>query len=100
MLRWIWLVPPQIVSLRLKKNALTIGLTGYPGRRLSRMAPGHEPDRRAGIDEHRRRAEHVERQLHGLLVHLAPEHLVRCPERRARRDPSRPTALPTTTATR
>ena len=28
MLRWIWLVPPQMVSLRLKKNALIIGLTG------------------------------------------------------------------------
>ncbi len=28
MLRWIWLVPPQIVSLRLKKNELIIGLTG------------------------------------------------------------------------
>ena len=28
MLRWIWLVPPQMVSLRLKKNELIIGLTG------------------------------------------------------------------------
>ena len=28
MLRWIWLVPPQIVSEREKKNADIIGLTG------------------------------------------------------------------------
>ncbi len=28
MLRWIWLVPPQMVSDRLKKNDDTIGLTG------------------------------------------------------------------------
>ena len=43
MLRWIWLVPPQIVSDRLKKNAEIIELIGYPGRRLSRVEPGHEP---------------------------------------------------------
>ena len=48
MLRWIWLVPPQIVSLRLKKNELIIGLTGYPARRLSRAVPGHEPVALAG----------------------------------------------------
>ena len=42
MLRWIWLVPPQIVSEREKKNADIIGLTGYPSRRLSRAAvAGH-----------------------------------------------------------
>jgi hypothetical protein len=28
MLRWIWLVPPQMVSERLKKNALIMALTG------------------------------------------------------------------------
>ena len=43
MLRWIWLVPPQIVSDREKKNADIIGLTGYPTRRLSRVAPGQLP---------------------------------------------------------
>src|SRR5262245_51379995 len=42
MFRWIWLVPPQIVSEREKKNADTIGLTGYPGRRRSRWAPGQD----------------------------------------------------------
>ena len=34
MLRWIWLVPPQIVSEREKKNDDIIGLVGYPSRRL------------------------------------------------------------------
>jgi len=44
MLRWIWLVPPQIVSEREKKNDEIIGDTGYSGRRLARSAPGHDPD--------------------------------------------------------
>src|SRR6056297_147095 len=44
MLRWIWLVPPQMVSEREKKNDDIIGLTGYPSRRLSRAAPGQPPD--------------------------------------------------------
>ena len=43
MLRWIWLVPPQIVSDREKKNVDIIELLGYPGRRLSRNAPGQVP---------------------------------------------------------
>src|SRR4029079_833957 len=43
------------------------------------------PDRWPGIDEHRGRAEDVEGQLHGLFVHLAPEHLVG----RAERDDTR-----------
>ena len=44
MLRWIWLVPPQIVSEREKKNDDIIALTGYPSRRTSRAAAGQLPD--------------------------------------------------------
>src|SRR5690606_26437521 len=44
MLRWIWELPPQIVSLRLKKNADSIGLTTYPSRSSARIVAGHEPD--------------------------------------------------------
>ena len=60
MLRWIWLVPPQIVSEREKKNADIIGLTGYPGRRWSRPDPGHEPLSGPASIEHRFGAEDVE----------------------------------------
>ena len=42
MLRWISAVPPQIVSDREKKNADTIGLTGYCSRPRWRWLPGHE----------------------------------------------------------
>src|SRR4029450_11493672 len=39
MLRWISAVPPQIVSDREKKNADTIGLTGYWSRPRWRWLP-------------------------------------------------------------
>ena len=76
MLRWIRLVPPQIVSLRLKKNALDHRADRVAGAPLVADRTGPRARGRAGVDEHRRGAEDVERELHRLLVHLAPEHLV------------------------
>ena len=81
MLRWIWLVPPQMVSLRLKKNALDHRAHRIAGTTLVAQRSRPRADGGTDIDEHRRRPEDVERQHHRLVVHLAPEHLVRRPER-------------------
>ena len=82
MLRWIWLVPPQIVSEREKKNDDIIGLTGIAvAPRLSRGVPGHEPAAGPASTSIACGAVDVERQLHRPLVHLRPEHLVERPER-------------------
>ena len=68
--RWIWLVPPQIVSLRLPKNELIIASPGSRGGacRVTKRATSRM---RAGVDEHRVGTVDVERQQHrGLGISL------------------------------
>ena len=92
MLRWISAVPPQIVSDREKKNADSIGLTGYPSRPRWRITPGHDSSSPVAAEDLRVHPEDVERQLHDLSVVLGPEHLVGRAERGDARGPRCPRA--------